>query len=197
MSEKKQETAKGFVLEMIKMFALALVIIVPIRVFLFQPFVVKGASMEPNFHGNNYLIINELGYKDVKLFNNKFEVKPTKTFKRQEVVVFRAPTKRKEFYIKRIIGLPGETVEIGNGVVKIYNVENPSGIILDESAYLPKGRITEGNMKISLKEDEYFVMGDNRGASSDSRVFGPISKDKVVGRVLIRLYPFKDVRVFK
>ncbi len=196
MVEKKQETTKGFILEMIKMFIWALVIILPLRIFLIQPFIVRGASMEPNFHGNNYLIVNELGYKNVKLFNDKFEVKPTKTLERHEIVVFRAPTKRKEFYIKRIIGLPGETVEINNGVVKIYNVENPSGIVLDESAYLPKGRITEGNMKVSLKEDQYFVLGDNRGASSDSRVFGPITKDKVVGKVLIRLYPFQDARVF-
>ncbi len=196
MSEEKQNNVKDFIFEIIKMLIWSLVIIIPIRMFLVQPFVVKGASMEPNFHGNNYLLVNEFGYKDVKLFDGKFELKPTKTLERQEIVVFRAPTKRREFYIKRVIGLPGETVEINNGVVKIYNVENPSGKILDESGYLPKGRITEGNIKISLKENEYFVLGDNRGASSDSRFFGPITKDKIIGKVIIRLFPFNDIRMF-
>jgi len=196
MKEKKQESAKSFVFEIIKMFLLALVIILPIRIFLFQPFIVRGASMEPNFHGSEYVIVNEIGYKNIELLNGKFKVEPRKEFNRQEIVVFRAPTKKKEFYIKRIIGLPGETVEVNNGVVKIYNIENPSGKILDESSYLPKGRITTGNMKISLKENEYFVLGDNRNASSDSRSFGPINKSAVVGRVLLRVFPFSKAQVF-
>jgi len=137
MKEKKQESAKSFVFEIIKMFLLALVIILPIRIFLFQPFIVRGASMEPNFHGSEYVIVNEIGYKNIELLNGKFKVEPRKEFNRQEIVVFKAPTKKKEFYIKRIIGLPGETVEVNNGVVKIYNIENPSGKILDESSYLP------------------------------------------------------------
>ncbi len=196
MKEKKQESAKSFVFEIIKMFLLALVIILPIRIFLFQPFIVRGASMEPNFHGSEYVIVNEIGYKNIELLNGKFKVEPRKEFNRQEIVVFKAPTKKKEFYIKRIIGLPGETVEVNNGVVKIYNIENPSGKILDESSYLPKGRITTGNMKISLKENEYFVLGDNRNASSDSRSFGPINKSAVVGRVLLRVFPFSKAQVF-
>ncbi len=196
MTEKKQETIKSFIFEIIKMFLLALIIIVPIRIFLFQPFIVRGASMEPNFHGSEYLIVNEFGYKNIELFGGKFKVEPRKEFNRQEIVVFKAPVKKKDFYIKRIIGLPGETVEINNGVVKIYNIETPSGKILDESDYLPKNRITSGSMKISLKEDEYFVLGDNRNASSDSRSFGSINKNDVVGRVLIRVFPFNKAHVF-
>lgn len=196
MSEKKQDTVGSFVFEIVKMFLLALVIIVPIRMFLLQPFIVRGASMEPNFHGSDYLIVNEFGYKYVELFGGKFKVEPKKEFKRQEVIVFKAPTKKKDFYIKRIIGLPGETIEINNGVVKIYNIKTPTGEILDESSYLPKGRVTSGNMRISLKENQYFVLGDNRGASSDSRSFGPISKNSVVGKVAIRAFPFGVAQVF-
>ncbi len=178
------------------MFVLALVIIVPIRIFLFQPFIVRGASMEPNFHGREYLIINEFGYKNISLFGDKVHIEPRKEFARQEVVVFRAPTKHEDFYIKRVIGLPGETVEINDGVVKIYNVDHPEGFVLDESAYLPAGRKTNGTMKVSLGADEYFVLGDNRGASSDSRVFGPVKKTSVVGRVMLRAFPFTTARVF-
>ena len=97
----------SFAFEVIKMFVLALVIIIPIRIFLFQPFIVRGASMEPSFHEREYLIINEFGYKDVKLFGDAIHVEPRKEFERYDVAVFKAPIGKKDFYIKRVIGLPG------------------------------------------------------------------------------------------
>jgi signal peptidase I len=178
---------------------LALIIIVPVRMFLFQPFIVRGASMEPNFHEKQYLIINEFGYKNtpVGLFGKNFvTVKPHKDLERYEVVVFRAPVDHKQYYIKRVIGLPGETVKIDEGVVMIYNDENPQGRVLDESAYLPEGRKTNGTIEVTLGEDEYYVLGDNRPASSDSRSFGPIHKDEVIGKVLIRAWPPSDITIF-
>jgi signal peptidase I len=199
IEEKEQESMKDFIIEVVKMFLLALVIIVPVRMFLFQPFIVRGASMEPNFSEKQYLIVNEFGYKNTPvdvLGKNLVTIKPRKDLERYEIVVFRAPVDQKQYYIKRVIGLPGETVEIDNGVVMIYNDENPEGRVLDESAYLPEGRKTNGTIKVEIGEDEYYVLGDNRPASSDSRTFGPITKDDVIGKVLIRAWPVGDMTIF-
>jgi len=190
------ETMGGFVVEVVKMFLLAIVIIVPIRVFLFQPFIVRGASMEPNFQEKQYLIINEFGYKNVELFGGLYTVEPRKALNRGEIVVFRAPSQQKDFYIKRVVGIPGESVQVKDGVVTIYSEQQPDGYVLDESGYLPTGRRTTGDVKHDLGEAEYFVLGDNRNASSDSRVFGPIKNVDVIGRVLLRAFPFTDLKIY-
>lgn len=189
----------SFILEIIKIVVLAFIIIVPIRVFLFQPFFVQGASMEPNFENGEYLIINELGYKKTSLHlgsANVFTVKPWKEVARQEPVVFRYPLDPSKFFIKRIIGLPGEKVEIKNSQVTIYNNEHPEGFVLDESAYLGKGVRTSSDLTIALKSDEYFVMGDNRSYSSDSRAWGPVPESDIVGKVAIRAWPVNRMSTF-
>ncbi len=198
-AQHEQENMRDFIVEVVKMFFLALIIIVPVRMFLFQPFIVRGASMEPNFSEKNYLIINEFGYKNTPitiLGKNLLTVKPHKNLKRQEIVVFRAPHNEKQFYIKRVVGLPGETVTIDNGEVKISNDQNPNGYVLDESAYLPEGRKTNGLTTVALGNDEYYVLGDNRPASSDSRMFGPLHKNDVIGRVLLRAWPIGTMHFF-
>lgn len=197
--KENQESIYDFFLEIVKMFVLALVIIIPVKMFIFQPFIVRGISMEPNFSESEYLVVNEFGYKNtpVSLFGKTFfTVEPNKDFKRYEVAVFRAPNDEKEFYIKRIIGLPGETVEVENGVVTIYNNEYKDGRILDEAAYLPEGRKTNGSVKVTLADDEYYVLGDNRGHSSDSRMFGPRNEDDMIGKVLLRAWPLSEFGVF-
>lgn len=199
IEEQEQENMKDFIIEVIKMFFLALVIIVPVRMFLFQPFIVRGESMEPNFSDHQYLVINEFGYKQTPvriLGNDVVTVNPHKEFERFDIAVFRSPHDEKQFYIKRVIGLPGETVLIDNGEVRIFDAEQPEGYVLDESAYLPEGRKTNGSVKVVLKEDEYYVLGDNRPASSDSRVFGPLHKDAVIGKVLLRAWPLDEARVY-
>jgi len=200
--QKRQEEyvgVGGFVLEIIKIIFLAFVIIVPIRVFLFQPFFVQGASMEPNFQNGQYLIVNEFGFKkttvavsDLKLFS----VGAFRNIARQTVVVFRYPKNPDTFFIKRIIGLPGEKIEVKNGSYKIFNKENPDGFSPDESAYLAKNTKTTGDMVIMLKDNEYFVMGDNRAFSSDSRAWGPVTDDNIIGEVLLRAWPLNEMAVF-
>lgn len=190
---------KGFILEIIKIVVLAFVIIFPIRVFLFQPFFVQGASMEPNFEDGEYLIINELGYKRTEIGfggNNLFVVEPFKDIKRQQAIVFRYPLDERKFFIKRIIALPGEKIEIKNGQVKIYNSDNPNGLVLDESAYLDNNVKTNGNLTLTLREDEYFVMGDNRMFSSDSRSWGTIREEHIVGLVLLRAWPLNRIDIY-
>ncbi len=181
---KKQITNqfKDFIWETVKVIVISLVIILPIRYFLIQPFYVKGASMEPNFYEHEYLIVNEITYR----LNNP---------QRGEVIVFKYPKDPSQYFIKRIIGLPGETVKIDQGKVIIINKNNPQGIVLNEENYLPNV-FTQGNLSVNLDNDEYFVMGDNRSASLDSRIFGPIKRSAIVGRTWIRGWPFNRIALF-
>ncbi len=173
-----------FVWEIIKVVSISLAIILPVRYYLIQPFYVKGASMEPNFHDHEYLIIDEISYR----FNEPA---------RGQVIVFRYPKDPQEYFIKRIIGLPGEEVQIKDGQVKIFNAFNPDGLVLKE-AYLPDGLGTYDNSEslITVGANEYFVLGDNRPASKDSRSFGPVDKSFITGKVLFRGWPFDRVTVF-
>ncbi|MCD6410379.1 signal peptidase I [bacterium] len=163
-----------FFWEMIKIFLIALLIVIPIREFVFQPFFVKGQSMEPNFHDYDYLIVDEISYR----FHNP---------ERGDVVVLKNPNNHTQKFIKRIIGLPGETVVIEDGKV-IIEKDNKS-FILDESTYLGKNNFTPGNLRVTLGSDEYFVMGDNRAHSYDSRYFGPIKRKDIIGRFALRVWP--------
>jgi len=167
-----------FVWEILKIVFIALVIVIPIRYFLFQPFIVKGQSMEPNFENSNYLIVDELSYR----FRDP---------QRGEVVVFRYPRNISQRFIKRIIGLPGEKIEIEAGVVMV------NGKILDESKYLLLGVQTSGDIQISLDENEYFVLGDNRISSFDSRQWGTLPRKNIIGRVYFRAWPITDLTKFE
>ena len=197
-SEESYYGVGSFIWEVIKVFVWALVIIIPIRIFLFQPFFVQGSSMEPNFKDGDYLIINELGYKqtDISLGNlNLFTVKSFKNFDRGDAIVFRYPMQPETFFIKRVIGLPGERVKIENNKITIYNNQNPDGLVLDEDEYLAKTVITTDAVDMQLKNDEYFVMGDNRTASYDSRKWGPVPEKDIVGKVLLRAWPITKAAV--
>ncbi len=201
MTEVDEEVYYGvgsFLWEVVKVFFWALIIIVPIRIFLFQPFFVQGASMEPNFKDGDYLIVNELGYKktsfDIDGFH-LFTVNTFRDFNRGDVIVFRYPKDTTQFFIKRVIGLPGEQVKVESGKVTIYNKENPDGMVLDEKAYLPAGLITTGAVTTTLKSDEYFTLGDNRQFSHDSRAWGVLPKYDVIGKVLIRAWPLSKAEI--
>lgn len=168
-----------FLWEMFKVVAIALAIILPIRYFLVQPFYVKGSSMEPNYHDYEYLIIDEITYR----FNEP---------QRGDVVVLRDPSRSGQYFIKRIIGVPGDVITIANGRVAI------DGVDLDESAYLNSTveTYTSNQATITLANNEYFVLGDNRPVSHDSRRFGPVTADEFVGRVWVRAWPFNRFQVY-
>lgn len=170
--------------EFVKMAAIAIVIIVAVRYFLIQPFYVKGSSMEPTFSNYEYLIIDELSYH----FNDP---------QRGQVVVFRYPRDPQEHFIKRVIGLPGETVQIKDNHIYIYNEEYPNGYILKEN-YLSEDVVTFANNEnlIKLGADEYYVLGDNREASQDSRFFGPVKRSFITGKVWIRGFPLDRLDIF-
>tara|TARA_Y100000310_G_scaffold88016_1_gene84936 strand:+ start:5718 stop:6272 length:555 start_codon:yes stop_codon:yes gene_type:complete len=166
--------------EVIKFALLALIIVVPIRLFVAQPFIVSGASMVPTFETGQYLIIDQLTYH--------FE-KP----ERSDVIIFRFPNDPSKFFIKRIIGLPGETVEMREGDVIIRNENLLVEFVLEEP-YL-EGITTKDLLTAKLGTDEYFVMGDNRKESSDSRLWGALPEDLIVGRALVRLLPVNTIDV--
>lgn len=181
--KKSKGFVKEFILEFVKIVIISLVIVIPVRYFLIQPFYVKGASMEPNFYDYEYLIIDEISFH----FRQP---------ERGEIIVFHSPYNWHDYFIKRVIGLSGERVVIKNGEIYIYNSEFQFGTKLDESAYLQAGIQTPGEVDLRINEGEYFVMGDNRGSSLDSRVFGAISKDQIVGRAWLRAWPISRLKEF-
>jgi signal peptidase I len=173
----------GFALEVLKVVVFALAIIVPVRYFLVQPFYVKGASMEPTFQDREYLLIDEISYR-------------FRTPSRGEVVVLRNPTRESEFFIKRVVGLPGEHLEVNDGRIEVKNADRPGGFVLDESAYLNPAVETAGTVRVDLGPKQYFVFGDNRNYSLDSRAFGAVDRREIVGRVWIRALPVSRFDAF-
>ncbi len=153
-----------------------------IRFFIAAPYVVSGASMEPNFHDWEYLIVDRITYK--------FD-KPA----RGDVVIFDLPQNTSRALIKRVIGLPGETVALSGNEVSIINEEHPEGFTLEEP-YLSTANLGgASNQRVTLASGEYFVLGDNRRVSADSRIWGVLPQDEIVGRVVLRLYPFNAISI--
>lgn len=166
--------------EFVETVAIAVVAVILIRAYVAQPFLVSGASMEPNFNNGNYLLVDELTYR-------------FRTPERGEVIVFRYPQNPQTFYIKRVIGLPGETVVIDNGKIAVTET-NGKKINLNET-YLPREYMT-GNYNVKLESGQYFVMGDNRNFSYDSRSWGPLPNSLIIGMVRLRLWPVNEVMAF-
>lgn len=175
----------SFLWEVLKTVVISIVIIAAVRGLIAQPFYVKGASMEPTFHDNEYLIINKIDYRLHEPH-------------RGDIVVLRYPRDPSQYFIKRVVGLPGEKIVIRSGSVFIYNTEYPNGWQLDESAYLPASEMTLGDTTAELASNEYFVLGDNRRASLDSRssILGPVPKAAIVGRTWFRVWPFGKFTMF-
>ena len=165
--------------ELLRFALLALLIVVPIRAFVAEPFIVSGSSMSPTFENGDYLIIDKFSYI-------------VGSPERYDVVVFRYPADPKKFFIKRIIGLPNEIIDIHGNTVIITNDENDNGFTLDQP-FVEKSGNSETHFE--LKGNEYFVLGDNRGASSDSRYWGAVKKELLTGKALVRLLPWGKINV--
>jgi signal peptidase I len=176
---QRLKQAKEFLVETLKVVLVALAIIIPVRHFLIQPFYVKGASMEPNFQDHEYLIIDEITYR----FREP---------QRGEIVVFVSPSGNGQYFIKRLIGMPHDTIAIQDGKVVVNSTT------LDESAYLAKGVTTQPDVAPkTLGANEYFVLGDNRAFSFDSRYFGPLAKTSIIGRAALRGWPYSRIQWFE
>ncbi len=162
--------------DLVKFAAIALAIVIPIRLFIAQPFVVSGDSMFPTFHNGQYLIVDEISY----IVNGPH---------RGDVVIFKYPNDPSRYFIKRIIGMPNETITLNNGTVTISNAKNPEGFTLNEPYINETFNATH---TYTTKSDEYFVMGDNRNRSSDSRSWGSLPRKLMIGRAYLRLLPVAD-----
>ncbi len=183
MKTLKLSSALLFLWDILKLVILAFIIVWPIHHFIFQPFLVQGPSMEPNFFDREYLIIEEISYR--------FTGGP----QRGEVVVFKSPSDPKDYLIKRVIGLPGERTVIKDGQITIYNNDYPMGVKLTEK-YLYPGLSTGGDVDVQLTSGQYYVLGDNRTISLDSRSFGPIKRSGIVGRAWLRGWPLNRLTRF-
>lgn len=172
--EPSKETQENPFWEILRFTLIAIIVVLPVRWYIAQPFIVSGASMEQTFHNNEYLIVDQVTYR----FREP---------ERGEVIIFRYPNDPSKYFIKRVIGLPGETVSIEDNTITITNEENPNGLVLEEP-YIGDV-VTDGSQVVTLGEEEYFVMGDNRDHSSDSRSWGALEKDEIVGRAWLRLFP--------
>lgn len=171
-----------FFAEIIKIVIIAAVIVFPIRYFIFQPFLVKGVSMEPTFSNGDYLIIDEISYR----FQSP---------KRGEVIVFKYPFNPSNKFIKRIIGLPGEKIEFRNSQI-IITQRFGQQIILKEKEGLKFSQYSLQEKKFVIPENHYFVLGDNCLYSFDSKNWGALAEKYIIGRVFLRLFPFNKIDYF-
>lgn len=162
--------------------SLALIAVLAIRFFIVQPFLVRGESMVPTFHNFDYLFVERVSYY-------------FRAPERGDVVVFRFPQNESDFFIKRIIASSGERVAIQNGVITIYAAGKKNPLILEEPLAF-RSVPTQGDIDITLGGNEYFVLGDNRGASFDSRKWGALPMRDIVGRVLLRVWPLTGAEFF-
>jgi signal peptidase I len=181
------------VLEVFEIAVIAVGAVFIIRIFLVQPFLVSGTSMYPNFADGNYVLTDELTYR----------IRPPE---RGEVVVFHDPQDYSTYFIKRIIGLPGERVAIDSNMITIYNTQHPDGFMLKES-YLPAGTptninsctggvVSDNTCTYTLSSSTYLALGDNRTLSFDSRSWGPLPAANIVGLVRFRLWPVNEMQMF-
>ncbi len=175
----KHSKWKAVMKEVLTFIVIAVCIVLPFRIYIAEPYLVDGRSMDPTFETGDYLIVDKLSYR-------------LHEPKRNTVLVFHYPNDTKKSFIKRIIGLPGETVEGKGNEVTIFNAENPQGFKIDQSYVVHE---QPGNFKITLASDEYFVMGDNRAESFDSRSWGPLNKKYISGKPIVRLLPITQIGI--
>lgn len=172
------------ILDFVETLVLVGAIFLIIYIFLFRPYQVNGLSMDPNFHHGEYILTNIITLKLSPL-------------NRGDVIVFQAPPNTEKDYIKRIIGMPSDRIMLQNGRIYVNNQ------LIDENAYLSPsvrtlgGQFLRDNQEITVPPGNYFVMGDNREFSSDSREWGYVSKDKIIGKSFVVYWPVEDFKVIK
>jgi signal peptidase I len=181
-SAPKYQSLWHSVREWAEVIVIALIIAMPIRWFVAEPFIVNGASMDPTFATGQFLIVDRVTYR-------------LEEPKRGDVIVFEYPNDPSIYYIKRIIVLPGETFSITKGRIDIVNSANPQGFVLDDAYVAADHASYEDVATTTMDATHYFVMGDNRAQSSDSRYWGPLDKKFIVGRPVIRLWPVNEISI--
>jgi len=178
----------SILVDIVETFVVAAAIFVVLYIFLIQPHEVKGASMEPNFYDGQYILTDKITYR--------FD-KP----KRGDVIVFKAPTNPDVDFIKRIIALPGEKIEIKDSHIIISNSEHPNGFTLDEpykiNAPISGGSYLQEGKTVTISANNYIVFGDNRTHSYDSREWGPVTRSAIIGKAWLRYWPVTKIAIIK
>ncbi len=175
-----EQEAKQTIFDIIRFAFITLIIVIPVRAYVAQPFIVSGESMDPTYKNGEYLVIDEMSYN----FNDP---------ERGEIIVFRYPEDPSKFFIKRIIGLPGETVELSYSDITITDADGEKQTLSE--SYLDE-EFNYNTLEVTLTDNEYFVMGDNRPSSLDSRMWGPLPESFIKGRVMARLLPLSKISLF-
>lgn len=169
-----------FVLDILEVVVFAIAIFLFIYLLVLQPHKIKGSSMEPNFPDGEFLLTDKLSYR----FGEP---------KRGDVVVFEAPGANGDEFIKRIIGLPGETIFINDNKVYINGTQLNEDYLAN-NILIPSGMFLKEGIEYNIPDGRYIVMGDNRPASSDSRAWGPITLDEITGKAWVVYWPVNDMR---
>lgn len=165
--------------------------------FVFQSYQVDGPSMQTTLHNSDHLVVWKVPRTWARITGHSYIPK------RGDIIVFNEPgladygQGSNKQLIKRVIGLPGDRVVVKNGSITIYNKANPKGFDPDKT--LSYGKViptTSGNIDITLGSNQIFVCGDNRPDSLDSRVFGPVDVNNVVGKLVVRVLPLNDAKIF-
>lgn len=178
--EEDKASFWAVIIDIVETLVVAAAIFVIVYLFLLQPHQVKGASMKPNFHDGEYILTDKISYR----FNQP---------NRGDVIIFKSPTDPDVDFIKRIIGLPGEKIKISDGKIVIINDQNKNGFTLTEP-YKINGPTSGGkeapqNTEVKIGENQYFVLGDNRLESFDSRSWGNLPKANIIGKAWLRYWP--------
>lgn len=168
---------KNSVAETVRFIVISLLVVFLIRHFIAQPFIVSGDSMVPTFQNGQYLIVDQLSYR----FRE-----PT----RGDVIIMRYPLDPSKFFIKRIVGLPGETLQFDGTIITITPAGGRAPMVLNEPFIKNQN---DEYLTVTLSNDEYYVLGDNRAASSDSRRWGPLPAKNIIGTPIVRLFPLGDI----
>lgn len=175
--------AVAAVFDFLQSIVVVLAIMVMIYLFVMSPQEISGASMEPNFHNGEYILTNKIEYK-------------LKNPSRGDVVIFKSPLNKDIDYIKRIIALPGETVILKDSALWV-NGKKVAEPYLAPDVYIFGGSYLREGVEVTVPDGQYFVVGDNRPHSSDSREFGPIAKEDFIGKALVRYWPFDQMGLVK
>ncbi len=181
-SPEHPERKSSLIFEVFKYTIISLIIVAPFRLYIAQPFIVSGLSMSSTLMPKEYLIVDQLTYR-------------SETPARGDVVIFKYPLDPSVYFVKRIIGLPGETIRIDHAVVTVQGASSSAPIRLDEP-YVSSVANQTAPSEIKLAADEYFVLGDNRKESSDSRIWGPLQRKFIVGRAFARIFPLTRAVLF-
>lgn len=172
------------VFDLVQTIVIAGAIFVVIYAFLFRPYQVNGHSMDPTFQNGEYVLTN--------LITLRFS-----PLKRGDIIVFHAPPEKDKDYIKRVIGLPGDRIKVQDGQVYLNGKKLDQLSFLSSSVYTNGGAFLGEGDEVVVPEDDYFTMGDNREFSSDSREWGFVPKDKIIGKSFFVYWPLNHMRMVK